>query len=385
MTRGSKKLFRMAGMLSMIAILSYAGWLLTRTDPQPVELVSAERGTVEATVINTRAGTVKACRRARLSPAAGGQIISLPIREGDRVESGQVLLELWNIDLVAQKELSRQQLVTAISQQREACILAENAERESIRTQQLVARGFVSSQRADDADAAAQARQAACAAAAAEVERARAQITVIQANLERTVLIAPFAGIIAQVTGELGEYVTPSPQGIPTPPAVDLIDDSCLYVSAPMDEVDAPKIRVGQAARILIDALPGQTFEGHVRRIAPFVTEIEKQARTVDVEAEFINNYTDTLLVGYSADVEVIVDQRENVLRVPTQVIRQHNKVLVLGPDDKLEERTLVTGLGNWVFTEVLEGLNEGEQVLFASDGVEVTAGMRVTPKSTQP
>lgn len=385
MTRGSKKLLRMAGMLLIIAILSYVGWLLTRTDPQPVELVSAERGIVEATVINTRAGTIKACRRARLSPAAGGQIISLPIREGDRVESGQILLELWNIDLAAQKELSKQQFVTAVSQQREACILAENAKRESIRTQQLVARGFVSSQRADDADAAAQARQAACTAAAAEVERARAQIAVIQASLERTVLIAPFAGIIAQVTGELGEYVTPSPQGIPTPPAVDLIDDSCLYVSAPMDEVDAPKIRVGQVARILIDALPGQTFEGHVRRIAPFVTEIEKQARTVDVEAEFVNNYTDTLLVGYSADVEVIVDQRENVLRVPTQVIRQHNKVLVLGPDDKLEERTLVTGLGNWVFTEVLEGLNEGEQVLFASDGVEVTAGTRVTPKSSQP
>lgn len=385
MTRGSKKLLRMAGMLLIIAILSYVGWLLTRTDPQPVELVSAERGIVEATVINTRAGTIKACRRARLSPAAGGQIISLPIREGDRVESGQILLELWNIDLAAQKELSKQQFVTAVSQQREACILAENAKRESIRTQQLVARGFVSSQRADDADAAAQARQAACAAAAAEVERARAQIAVIQASLERTVLIAPFAGIIAQVTGELGEYVTPSPQGIPTPPAVDLIDDSCLYVSAPMDEVDAPKIRVGQVARILIDALPGQTFEGHVRRIAPFVTEIEKQARTVDVEAEFVNNYTDTLLVGYSADVEVIVDQRENVLRVPTQVIRQHNKVLVLDSDDKLEERTLVTGLGNWVFTEVLEGLNEGEQVLFASDGVEVTAGTRVTPKSSQP
>lgn len=385
MTRGSKKLFRMAGMLSIIAVLSYAGWQLTRTDPQPVELVSAERGIVEATVINTRAGTIKACRRARLSPATGGQIISLPIREGDRVESGQVLLELWNVDLAAQKELSKQQFVTAVSQQREACILAENAKRESIRTQQLVARGFVSSQRADDADAAAQARQAACAAAAAEVERARAQIAVVQASLERTVLIAPFAGIIAQVTGELGEYVTPSPQGIPTPPAVDLIDDSCLYVSAPMDEVDAPKIRVGQVARILIDALPGQTFEGHVRRIAPFVTEIEKQARTVDVEAEFINNYTDTLLVGYSADVEVIVDQRENVLRIPTQVIRQNNKVLVLGPDDKLEERTLVTGLGNWVFTEVLEGLNESEQMLFASDGVEVTAGTHVTPKSTQP
>jgi HlyD family secretion protein len=378
-------LTRIAGTLLVIAILSYAIWHLTRTEPQEVELVAASLGIVEATIMNTRAGTVKACRRSRLSPAAGGQIISLPIKEGDRVEQGQILLELWNVDLAAQEELSKQQLATAKSQQHEACVLADNAQRESTRTQQLVARGFVSPQRAEDVDATAQARQAACAAAAADVKRARAQVKVIQANLERTTLVAPFAGIVAQVTGELGEYVTPSPQGIPTPPAVDLIDDTCLYVSTPMDEVDAPKLRVGQLARITLDALPGQVFDGRVRRIAPYVTEIEKQARTVDVEAEFINTYSDALLVGYSADVEAIIEQRENVLRIPTQVIRQNNKVLVLGADNKLEERILETGLANWVFTEVLAGLREGEQVLLASDGAEVTAGTRVTPKSSQP
>lgn len=378
-------LSRISGTILMVALLSYVIWYASRTPPQEVELVAASLGTVEATVMNTRAGTVKACRRARLSPAAGGQIVSLPIKEGDRVKQGEILLTLWNMDLIAQKELSKQQLATASSQQHEACVLADNAQRESIRTQQLVERGFVSSQRAEEADATAQARQAACVAAAAEVKRARAQITVIQANLERTVLVAPFAGIIAQVTGELGEYVTPSPQGIPTPPAVDLIDDTCLYVSAPMDEVDAPKIQVGQIARITLDALPGQVFDGRIRRIAPYVTEIEKQARTVDVEAEFINTYSDTLLVGYSADVEAIIERRENVLRIPTQVIRQNNKVLVLGAGDRLEERTLVTGLANWVFTEVLDGLIEGEQVLLASDGIEMTAGRRVAPKSTQP
>ncbi len=376
---------RVTGIVLIVAVLGYAAWQITRIQPQEVELVAADRGVVEATVVNTRAGTVKACRRAKLSPAAGGQIISLQIREGDRVKEGQTLLELWNADLVAQYELSKQQFATAESQRHEACILADNARRESVRTQQLVAKGFVSSQRADDADAAARARQAACMAAAAEVRRARAQIAVSRANLERTVLVAPFTGVIAQITGELGEYVTPSPPGIPTPPAVDLIDDSCLYVSAPMDEVDAPKIRVGQPARVTLDALSGQVFDGRIRRIAPYVTEIEKQARTVDVEAEFSNTYTDALLVGYSADVEAIIEHRENVLRIPTQVIRQNNKVLVLGTDDRLEERTLKTGLANWAFTEVIEGLTEGEQVLLSSDGGEVTAGTLVIPKSSQP
>ena len=324
----TKILSRTITFLFIAALLGYGGWSLTRPNPIEVELASITRGTVEATVVNTRAGTIKACRRAKLAPAVGGQIIKLPVKEGDRVEQGAILLELWNADLTAQHELAKQQLATAKSRQREACILAENARRESVRTQQLVSQGFVSPQRAEDADFNAQAKQASCAAAAADVKRAQAQIEVTQANLERTQLHAPFAGIVAQVTGELGEYTMPSPPGIPTPPAIDLIDDSCLYVTAPMDEVDAPKIMVGQEARITLDALPGRSFSGRVRRIAPYVTEIEKQARTVDVEVDFTEGSDYALLVGYSADVEVIIDRQENVLRIPTQSIRQQGKVL---------------------------------------------------------
>ncbi|ABI59591.1 efflux RND transporter periplasmic adaptor subunit [Nitrosomonas eutropha] len=382
---GTRLLLRIAGIALLITAAGYITWHLTRSQPLEVELATVSRGAVEATVVNTRAGTIKACRRAKLSPQAGGQIIRMEIREGDRIKKDQVLLELWNTDLQAQHDLAKQQLATAESRRQESCILADNAQREYIRTQQLVEKGFVSVQRADDASATAKANRAACAATGAEVRRARAQIAVSQANLDRTQLIAPFAGVIAQITGELGEYVTPSPPGIPTPPAVDLIDDSCLYVSAPMDEVDAPKIRVGQVARITLDALPGQIFEGKVRRIAPYVTEVEKQARTVDVEAEFANPDQAVLLVGYSADIEAIIDHRENVLRVPTQVIRQGNKVWVLDQDSRLEEQTLKTGLANWAYTEVLEGLSEGDQVLLSGDNGEIKTGTQVTPKPPQP
>lgn len=380
----TKRLSRLLTFLVIFALLAYAAWQLTQEPPVEVELATITRGTVENTVVNTRAGTIMACRRAKLAPAVGGQIIQLPVDEGDRVEQGDVLLELWNADLVAQHELAKQQLATAESRRHEACILAENAQRESTRTQQLVARGFVSSQRAEDADSTARARQAICTAAAAEVKRARAQIEVTQANLDRAVLHAPFAGIIAQVTGELGEYTMPSPPGIPTPPAIDLIDDSCLYVSAPMDEVDAPKIKIGQEARITLDALPGQTFAGVVRRIAPYVSVIEKQARTVDVEVNFTEGSNYALLVGYSADVEVIIDRYENVLRVPTQAIRQKNKVLVVGQENRLEERTLETGLANWSFTEVISGLEEGDQVVKSFDDEDIAAGAVVEPKTNQ-
>ncbi|MBA4142681.1 MAG: efflux RND transporter periplasmic adaptor subunit [Nitrosospira sp.] len=374
-------LLRVAIVVLVLSVSGYAIWLATRPEPIEAELATIMRGTVESTVVNTRAGTVTACRRAKLAPAAGGQIVRLPVKEGDRVEKGQTLLELWNTDLAAQRDLARRQLTTAVERRREACIIAANAHREAERTRQLAERGFVSLRSRENADAEARARQASCDGAVSDVRRAQAQIEVTQAGLERTVLTAPFSGIVALVTGELGEYATPSPPGIPTPPAVDLIDDSCLYVTAPMDEVDAPKLKTGQFARITLDALPGRMFAGKVRRIAPYVTEVEKQARTVDVEVDFEEIPEHALLVGYSADVEAVIERRDDVLRVPTQAIRQNGQVLIVDKENRLVERTLETGLANWAFTEVISGLEEGDRVLLSSDEDEVKAGVQVKEK----
>jgi HlyD family secretion protein len=377
-----KTWLRLVLIVLIVTALAYAGWHFTRPKPPEVELATIERGTVESTVVNTRAGTIKACRRARLAPAAGGQIVKLWVKEGDRVKAGQPLLELWNRDLAAQRELATRQLTTSEARRREACIMADNAKRDAERTQQLADKGFVSPQSSENARAEARSRQANCDALAADVKRAQAQISVSTAGLERMTLSAPFAGIVARVTGEIGEYTTPSPPGIPTPPAVDLIDDTCLYVSAPMDEVDAPRIKKGQPARITLDAIPGQSFAGHVRRVAPYVTEVEKQARTVDVEVDFDTPPERPLLVGYSADVEAIIERRDNVLRVPTQAIQQDGTVLVLGAGDTLETRHLKTGLANWAFTEIVSGLTAGDRVLLSFDQEDVKAGVKVKPKT---
>ena len=197
---------------------------------------------------------------------------------------------------------------------------------------------------------------------------------VIQAELDRSRLSAPFAGIVAEVNGEIGEFVTPSPVGIPTPPAVDLMDISCLYVSAPIDEVDAPRIRVNMKANISLDALAGEVFAGTVKRIAPYVLEVEKQARTVDVEVDFIcQQDCENMLPGYSADIEVILEEQDNVLRIPTEAILEGNKVLVFAVDKLLEQREIKTGLSNWEWTQVIEGLSEGDEVVVSveREGVE--------------
>jgi len=235
--------------LAVLATLGAGGYFAwqhyARPKPIDVNVAKASLGRVEATVANTRAGTVKACRRAKLAPQGGGQIAHLLVREGDRVKAGQVLLELWNVDLAAQARQAEEQVLTARAHRAEACAAARAARREGGRQEKLVAQGFVSAAKVDAAVSEAEVKEAGCHAAEADIATAVARLETARATLSRSVLRAPFAGIVAEVTGEQGEYTTPSPPGIPTPPAIDLIDDACLYVTAPIDEVDAPKIRVG--------------------------------------------------------------------------------------------------------------------------------------------
>ena len=147
-----------------------------------------------------------------------------------------------------------------------------------------------------------------------------------------------------------------------------------------MDEVDAPKIRPGQPVRISLDALRGQSFPGKVKRVAPYITAVEKQARTVDIEATFDDPAAPgNLLVGYSADVEVILEVRENVVRVPTSALLEGGRVLVAGKDGRLAERRIRTGLSNWEFTEVQDGLDAGERVVTSLERTGVKAGAAYT------
>ncbi|HMX69471.1 MAG TPA: efflux RND transporter periplasmic adaptor subunit, partial [Accumulibacter sp.] len=221
---------------------------------------------------------------------------------------------------------------------------------------------------------------AGCAAARADVTQAEARVGVTRVEQGRTILHAPFAGTIAKIVGEVGEYSTPSPPGVPTPPAIDLIDDSCLYVKAPMDEVDAPRISPGQAVRISLDALPRQSFPGRVRRVAPYVSAVEKQARTVDIEAVFDDPAAPgKLLVGYSADLEVVLAVRQDVVRVPTSALLEGGRVLVAASDGRLAERQVKPGLANWEYTEVLAGLDPGERVVTSLERAGVVAGAAYT------
>lgn len=370
----------------LLGLLGAWLWWAGRTKPIDVAVAAVERGTVEKTVANTRAGTVEACRRAKLSPSAGGQIARLPVREGDTVKQGQLLLELWNKDLTAQLTLSQQEAASAAASARARCIEADQARREAARVQKLLGRKLVSEEQVDQAMSAADAGDAACEAAKATAAVSTARVGVTEATLEKTRLIAPFDGVVAEINGELNEYVTPSPIGIPTPPAIDLIDNRCFYLSAPIDEVDVAGIRIGQSARVTLDAFGERRFAGKVRRIADYVLDIEKQARTVDVEVEFSDpGDIEQLLAGYSADVEIILEVRRDTLRVPTEAVVDGNQVYVLQTaDGVIEQRQVRTGTANWDQTEILDGLAEGELVVTSVDREGLADGVSARRETDQ-
>jgi len=369
----------------LAGVVIYGIWHVTRPKPVAVILHTVARGAVEATVSNTRVGTVKACRRSMLAPTVGGEVSLLSVKEGDHVNSGQVLLEVWNNDLKAQLDLTRAQKVTALALQQEACQLAAGAERDLKRLRKLLKDKLIPEENVDKQLTDYQAKQASCDAARATALVSDAQIDVSASALERTIVRAPFDGVVAEVNAEVGEYVTPSPQGIQTLPAIDLLDMSCMYVSAPIDEVDAPPITVGMQACVSLDAFPKRRCNAFVRRIAPYVLDREKQARTVEVEVE-LKDPADMqgMLPGYSADIEIELDKKDNVLRIPTEAVLENNRVFLYdATEGTLLERKFEPGLSNWNYTEVRSGLQAGDRIVLSIGREGVAAGVKAVPEQT--
>lgn len=369
--------------VTVLGIVIGSYWLSSKEEIIRVELATAEKGEVIATVANTRAGTVTACKRSRLSLPIGGQINKLYVMEGNRVEAGQLLLELWNKDAKAQLNAAKAGERSAVQEKNSLCIAAKADLRESLRQQEVFEKKLTSEEKLDRTQARAESSQAACDAANARYHQSSAQRQLAQAILDKTYLYAPFAGTVAEVTGEIGEFTTPSPPGVATPPAIDLLTDDCHYVTAPIDEVDAAKIELGMTVTVTLDSFRNRPLSGLVRRISPYVQDYAKQARTVEIEVE-LDTITDLkLLAGYSADVEILLAQSQDTLKIPTDAILKGDSVegdfvWRVNTEGIIERRTIKTGLQNWQDSEILDGLAPGDTVVIAGGRDEIVAGARV-------
>ena len=301
-------------------------------------------------------------------------------------------------------ELARRELAAARAKRQEACLGADRAERDRVRQQRLADDAIISEDLLDQAVTAAETSAAGCSAARASVESAAGRVALTETQLAQSVLRAPFDGIVADVWIEIGEWATPAPPAVPVPPVLDLIDPSSLFISAPMDEVDAGKLQPGLPVRVSVDSRPGEAFPGTVTRVAPYVEDAEEQNRTLEIEVTLdtppsgapppgVLLSSGALLPGTSADVEVILATRDGVLRIPTLALVEGSRVLVVEPDadsggpqvaGTLRSRAVATGLSNWDWTEITSGLGAGELVVTSLDRAGVEEGAPVVVEAPQ-
>jgi len=208
----------------------------------------------------------------------------------------------------------------------------------------------------------------------------KARLTQAEIELEKLTVCAPFAGVVTDLYVEIGEWAGPSK------PLLRLLDLNDIYIRAELDEVDIGRIRAGLPVRVTLDPYKDRIWSGTITRVAPHVSEILEQSRTVEIEVKLTGGIDgEELMPGTSADVEVILDQTPpDVLRVPTLALMEGKRVLVL------EKRTaraveVKIGLRNWDYTEVVEGLSEGAAVIVSLDKQEVRDGARVVEEKPKP
>ncbi len=375
MNRWAKRILVLAAAAVVLLVLR---WTVFRPEPVPVTVSAVGRGRVEDSVVNSRAGTIESRLRAQMSPGIQGLVTAIPVKKGARVKRGEVMLRLDDGEVRAQRNLAARSLDAARAAANQACLAAEQTARDLARAEGMAAGSLISEQALEAARTQAETAAAACTAAREQARQAEAAVAAAQATLDKTVMTAPFDGVVLDITTEVGEWVTPSPPGVLIPPVIDIIDPDSLYVSAPLDEADVARVQVGLPVRISMDAFRGRSFPGTLAYVSSFVETRQEQNRTLTVEAVFHDReLPENVLPGLSADVEVILAARDDVLRIPTYALLEGSKVLVVR-DGTLESVAIETGLRNWEFTEVISGLDEGDRVVVSLDRPEVKAGAKV-------
>jgi HlyD family secretion protein len=198
------------------------------------------------------------------------------------------------------------------------------------------------------------------------VKAAELQVQQAQLEVENATLVAPFDGVVGAVTANVGEMV-----GAGTA-VLTLIDPKTTRVDVSVDETDIARLATGKPATITFDALADKRYTGKVIGIAPNAT-VQQGVATYTVSIS-IDDADQPLPAGMTANVAVVVAQKENVVLVPNRAIKRQgrNQVIDVLVGDKAETRSVKTGLGNEQVTEVVEGVAEGEMVVIPTTTTQV-------------
>jgi HlyD family secretion protein len=193
------------------------------------------------------------------------------------------------------------------------------------------------------------------------VKMVELQLDQAQAELDKTIITASFDGVVAAVYIKEGQQLSAMTYANP---AISLIDPSEIKMNGVIDEIDVPKVKLGQEAIVILDALPDKEVKGRITFISPeSTTEMGVVFYKTTITLE---NPDEELKDGMSATAEIIIEQHNDVLLIPNRAIQGswENPHVEVVTDEQIEKRQISIGLSDGIYTEVLSGLEEGEEVI---------------------
>jgi membrane fusion protein (multidrug efflux system) len=300
-------------------------------------------------------GTLRAAERVTIKPEVTGRLVAVHFEEGAAVEAGAPLFTLDDARLRAQRDSRRAAVEQARARRR-------NAQRAFERVEGLFKRAAASEANFDDARTALQ-------AAEAELDRAGADLALVEEQLADTRITAPFAGLVSESLADPGEYLE---VGQPL---------ATIYRIQPVEAVFSlperllGRVRVGQAVQVRVDAYPERTFDAQVTYVSPGVTET---TRDFTAKAQLANP-DGRLRPGSFATSEVVVQVSESRPVIPEEalVAARRGYLVFVVEDDAAHRRDVRIGLREPGRVEILEGLEPGE-VVVTSGQMRLAEGTRV-------
>jgi HlyD family secretion protein len=201
-----------------------------------------------------------------------------------------------------------------------------------------------------------------------EIKKAEIALEQAKERLSETEVTAPLSGVIIEKKVEKGQIIS---SGISTVTGgthlATIADMSSIFVVADVDETDIGKVRAGQEVKLTTDAYPGRIFHGRVDRIAPMGVE-ENKIIIFKVKTKVIGEGRELLKTSMTANVQIIIETKENVLQLPDEAIREEkgSHFVYVMKDGTPEMWKIKKGIGNGMYSEITEGVAEGERVVIS-------------------
>jgi HlyD family secretion protein len=380
----------------ILIVVVVAGFVAAKsggTKIDPTKMGKVEKGDIAKSVVAT--GKIEPITKVEIKSKASGIVKKLYVEAGDKVKAGQMLAELDRDEIQASVRSSEAQLLSAEANMRAAEADQKRSEvdaqgvdvpmlkRAYERAQQMAKEGVVSQAALDDAEKnyeMAQNKQnvaraqltvskAKYAQAVADVQRNHANLQQLKEQLSYTTIVAPIDGIILSRDVEMGDAVSSIlVMGSAATLVMTIGDTNEVYVKGKVDESDIGKVYLGQPARIKVESFKDKSFTGKVTKISPMGVE-KDNVTTFEVRVSIINPGGE-LKAAMTANAEIIMEEHKNVLMVPEAAIvyDRDKKASIEVPDPKGKEGKrkvpVEIGISNGAKTELLKGLNEGEQVV---------------------